>query len=255
MNFKTIFYINIEDEHGRNGVQLKKERDLKITPYEGMKIRMKFKKQEMKSVIYDVDKNEFTVELKIDDSLSFGFSKKSVKNLINEYLKEGWERTVPLDPKERMKNLEITSVVSEIEYAIKDLKVVASIRKISNVIVKHDLIRGVETEEIFNALNLDDPIRILILNDINRILSEKDITTNTDEEISCMSFNELLEAIKEIEDHTSGKTFIDKMVQLIFDSGIKQEKNIHQIFYFAKISPERGNEIMSRVKDLKENRK
>ena len=252
MSFKTYFYIVLGDGNKRHSVQLKKEDDLNIAPYEGMKIRMNFKKQQMKIVVYDVDTDVFIVKLKADDSLSLGFSETTIEDLVNDYLKNGWERTIPLDPEERANNLRITSAVSEIEYATKDLEGDVSIRKISEIIVKFDLIGGVETERIFDMLRLPFPQRILILNDINRILSEKDIPAGTEEEISSLSFNELLEAIKEIDAYTSGKTFIDKMAQLIFDSGIKQEMNIHQIFYFAKISPEKGNVIMSRLKDLRE---
>ena len=252
MSFKTYFYIVLGDGNKRHSVQLKKEDDLNIAPYEGMKIRMNFKKQQMKIVVYDVDTDVFIVELKADDSLSLGFSETTIEDLVNDYLENGWERTIPLDPEERANNLRITSAVSEIECATKDLEGDVSIRKISEIIVKFDLIGGVETERIFDMLRLPFPQRILILNDINRILSEKDIPAGTEEEISSLSFNELLEAIKEIDAYTSGKTFIDKMAQLIFDSGIKQEMNIHQIFYFAKISPEKGNVIMSRLKDLRE---
>ena len=252
MSFKTYFYIVLGDGNKRHSVQLKKEDDLNIAPYEGMKIRMNFKKQQMKIVVYDVDTDVFIVELKADDSLSLGFSETTIEDLVNDYLENGWERTIPLDPEERANNLRITSAVSEIECATKDLEGDVSIRKISEIIVKFDLIGGVETERIFDMLRLPFPQRILILNDINRILSEKDIPAGTEEKISNLSFNELLEAIKEIDAYTSGKTFIDKMAQLIFDSGIKQEMNIHQIFYFAKISPEKGNVIMSRLKDLRE---
>ena len=221
MSFKTYFYIVLGDGNKRHSVQLKKEDDLNIAPYEGMKIRMNFKKQQMKIVVYDVDTDVFIVELKADDSLSLGFSETTIEDLVNDYLENGWERTIPLDPEERANNLRITSAVSEIECATKDLEGDVSIRKISEIIVKFDLIGGVETERIFDMLRLPFPQRILILNDINRILSEKDIPAGTEEEISSLSFNELLEAIKEIDAYTSGKTFIDKMAQLIFDSGIK----------------------------------
>ena len=252
MSFKTYFYIVLGDGNKRHSVQLKKEGDLNIAPYEGMIIRMNSKKQQMKSVVYDMKIDAFTVELKTHDFLSFGFSETTIEDLVSEYIKEGWERTMPLDLDERVKNLKISSAVSEIEYATKDSKEDASIRKISEIIVKFDSIGSVETERIFDMLRFSLPKRISVLNDINRILSEKDIASDTEEEISSLSFNELLEAIKEIDAYTSGKTFIDKMAQLIFDSGIKQEMNIHQIFYFAKISPEKGNVIMSRLKDLRE---
>ncbi|MCK5014754.1 MAG: hypothetical protein KAS66_13155 [Candidatus Omnitrophica bacterium] len=252
MSFKTYFYIVLGDGNKRHSVQLKKEDDLNIAPYEGMKIRMNFKKQQMKSVVYDMDIDAFTVELKTDDFISLGFSETTIEDLVNEYIKEGWERTMPLDPDERVKNLIIASAVSEIEYAIRDSEGNSSIRKISGIIAKSDLIGSVETERIFDMLRFPLPKRILILNDINRILSEKDIAPDTDEKISSLSFNELLEAIKEIEDHTTGNIFINKVARLIFESGIKQEMNIHQVFYFAKIPPVRGNVIMSRLKDLRE---
>lgn len=252
MSFKTFFYIGLEDGNKRNTVKLKREDDLKVIPYKGMKIRLNLRRQEMKSVVYDVDINAFTVELKSDNFLSLGISETSIEDLINEYLKEGWERTMPLDLDEREKNLRITSAVSEIEYATKDSKEDTSIRKISEIIVKFDLIGSVETERIFDMLRLPHPQRISVLNDINRILSEKDIASGTDEEISSLSFNELLEAIKDAENCTLGNIFINKVAQLIFESGIKQEMNIHQVFYFAKIPPVRGNVIMSRVKDLRE---
>ena len=250
MSFKTYFYIVLGDGNKRHSVQLKKEDDLNIAPYEGMKIRLNFRKQEMKSVVYDVDMDVFTVELKTDDFLSLGFSETTIEDLVNEYVKEGWERTMPLDLDEREKNLRITSAVSEIEYATKDSKEDESIIKMSEIIVKFDLIGSVETERVFNMLRLTDPQRILVLNDINRILSEKGIPTNTEEEISSISFNELLEAIKETEEHTTGNIFTNKVARLIFESGIKQEMNIHQVFYFAKIPPVRGNVIMSRLKSL-----
>ena len=249
MNYKTFFYIGLEDGNKRNTVKLKREDDLKIIPYEGMKIRLNLRKQQMKSVVYDVDINAFTVELKPDDFLSLGVSETTIEDLINEYIKEGWERTVSLDLDERAKNLRISSAVSEIEYAIKDSGD-SSIRKISEIIVKFDSTGSVETERIFDMLRLPHPRRISVLNDINRILSEKDTTSDTDEEISSMSFNELLEAIKEAEKYTTGNVFTNKVAQLLFESGIKQEMNIHQVFYFAKIPPVRGNVIMSRLKSL-----
>ena len=249
MSFKTYFYIVLGDGNKRHSVQLKKEDDLNIAPYEGMKIRLNFRKQEMKSVVYDVDMDVFTVELKTDDFLSLGFSETTIEDLVVEYIKEGWERTVSLDLDERAKNLRISSAVSEIEYAIKDSGD-SSIRKISEIIVKFDSTGSVETERIFDMLRLPHPRRISVLNDINRILSEKDTTSDTDEEISSMSFNELLEAIKEAEKYTTGNVFTNKVAQLLFESGIKQEMNIHQVFYFAKIPPVRGNVIMSRLKSL-----
>ena len=250
MSYKTYFYIVLEDGNKHNSVQLKKEGDLKIAPYEGMKIRMNFKKQQMKSVVYDVDIDAFTVELKTDDFLSLGVSETTIEDLVVEYIKEGWERTVPLDPDERVKNLIITSAVSEIEYAIRDSEGNSSIRKISGIIAKSDLIGSVETERIFDMLRLPHSQRILVLNDINRILSEKNISYGIEEEISSVSFNELLEAIKEEEKYTTGNIFTNKVAQLLFESGIKQEMNIHQVFYFAKIPPVRGNVIMSRLKSL-----
>ena len=250
MSFKTFFYIGLEDGNKRNTVKLKREDDLKVIPYKGMKIRLNLRRQEMKSVVYDVDINAFTVELKSDNFLSLGISETSIEDLINEYLKEGWERTMPLDLDEREKNLRITSAVSEIEYATKDSKEDTSIRKISEIIVKFNLIGSVETERIFDMLRLPHPRRISVLNDINRILSEKDIASDTDEKISSLSFNELLEAIKEEEKYTTGNIFTNKVAQLLFESGIKQEMNIHQVFYFAKIPPVRGNVIMSRLKSL-----
>lgn len=67
-----------------------------------------------------------------------------------------------------------------------------------------------------------------------------------------MNFNELLEAIRETANRTTGEIFIDKVARIIFESGIKQELNIVQVFYFAKISPEKGNVIMSRLKELRD---
>lgn len=246
MTVKTTFHITLSDGNKRNDVGLKRENYLSFVPIEGMKIRIDFKKKVMKDVVYDLNKDTFIVELKEDDSLILGLSNSTIEQLTEDYLEKGWERLVPSNRKEKVKNSKISYAIATVEQAKFHVGNEARIEKMSEAIINSGLTEREDIERVFDETDVSYDRRISVLKIINT-------TSGTEYEIPSdkESFHKLLDKIKNARPVFSGNAFIDKVSEFIVEFGIEEKENIHQVFYFAGISPEKGKIIKERIKTLR----